>query len=686
MEVLVVLAAWWSLESWLTALWVAVGLGVVIFVHELGHFLAAKACGVKVEKFMIGFDIAGLKLSWRWGETEYGVGVLPLGGYVKMLGQEDNPYRIQEELQRAQDSQHPGGLDPRSYLAKPVGARMVIISAGVVMNVVLAFVLSSWAYWLGVPYPPAVVGQLTPGGAAWEQGLRPGDEIVQVDQVRQPQFRDLLHAVAFGDPEQGVELTIRRPGEAKPIHMRLRPKPIAAAPIPILGITSAQDVVLASVPVLPGTPAADATPEFQAGDRIVAIADQEIQNHAQLLAALVRHTDETIRVRVDRPGQQEPLEIKLAPNPMRRVGLVMAMGEIVAVRQGSPAALAQAANAPKDTPPGLQVGDLILEIRSEEDQRPLDLDPVTLPEQLRRLAGKSITVVVRRQGNLRLEFPHILLEEPQWVDLSYTPGTPIGAPGLGICYRIINRVQRVLPDSPAQRSGAFVPQEGSFTGEITQVKILQPPLPEELQDSPWMPQPELTIRLGKDHPNWPQVFLAMQNSLPGARMLVYLQGRDEPVELTIEESARWNFYQRGFLFRPLRYVRKAQSWGEALRLGARETGEQLTVVVRFLQNIRRLGGQIGGPITIFRQAAMHVQQGFVDFILFLALLSANLAVLNALPIPVLDGGHFVFLLYEAIRGKPVSPRVYIAITLLGFLFLLGLILVVTMMDISRLME
>ena len=64
----------------------------MIFVHELGHFLVAKACGVKCEKFYIGFDIGGSKLfKFQWGETEYGIGILPLGGYVKMLGQDDNP-------------------------------------------------------------------------------------------------------------------------------------------------------------------------------------------------------------------------------------------------------------------------------------------------------------------------------------------------------------------------------------------------------------------------------------------------------------------------------------------------------------------------------------------------------------------------------------------------------------------
>ncbi len=88
--------------NWPVVAAVAGGLGFVIFVHELGHFLVAKACGVKCEKFYLGFDIYGLKLcKFQWGETEYGIGILPLGGYVKMLGQDDNPTNMAEENRRA---------------------------------------------------------------------------------------------------------------------------------------------------------------------------------------------------------------------------------------------------------------------------------------------------------------------------------------------------------------------------------------------------------------------------------------------------------------------------------------------------------------------------------------------------------------------------------------------------------
>ena len=104
---LCLIATAWYLKSgfWIGIAEVAAGLGFVIFVHELGHFAVAKFCGVKVDKFYLGFDIAGLKLAkFRWGETEYGIGILPLGGYVKMLGQEDNPARLRAEIERAKEN------------------------------------------------------------------------------------------------------------------------------------------------------------------------------------------------------------------------------------------------------------------------------------------------------------------------------------------------------------------------------------------------------------------------------------------------------------------------------------------------------------------------------------------------------------------------------------------------------
>jgi len=147
---------WWlKIGSWWAIAQVVLGLGFVIFVHELGHFLVAKACGVKCEKFYVGFDVP-IKIFGRQilpaalfrkqiGETEYGIGMVPFGGYVKMLGQDDNPGNIEREIERSREGGDSGAaesagyidrneLDPRSYRAKTVPQRMAIISAGVIFN------------------------------------------------------------------------------------------------------------------------------------------------------------------------------------------------------------------------------------------------------------------------------------------------------------------------------------------------------------------------------------------------------------------------------------------------------------------------------------------------------------------------------------------------------------------------
>jgi len=267
---------------------IVLGLGMVIFIHELGHFLVAKLCGVKCEKFFIGFDIYGLKISKKWGETEYGIGILPLGGYVKMLGQDDNPYKAREEMERAKAAKEraqggdapPGDTaedqtnetpqyDPRSYLAQSVPKRMAIISAGVIMNVIFAFVVSVWAYSLGVKYEPPVIGTMVPGDPAWkvEPPLQPGDEIIEVNGIKEPRFtKDLQTQVIFADLNRGVPLLVKRPGETEPFTAVVYPEIPQDAYAPMIGLRPAPSTILdKKTPTTPGSAAADAKPAFQGG-------------------------------------------------------------------------------------------------------------------------------------------------------------------------------------------------------------------------------------------------------------------------------------------------------------------------------------------------------------------------------------------------------------------------------------
>ena len=120
-------------------------------------------------------------------------------------------------------------------------------------------------------------------------------------------------------------------------------------------------------------------------------------------------------------------------------------------------------------------------------------------------------------------------------------------------------------------------------------------------------------------------------------------------------------------------------------LGARETKESLSLVFIFVGKL--ITGDIpatmvGGPITIAGVAGMAAFEGIPSLLIFLTVLSANLAIINFLPIPILDGGHFVFLTYEAIMRRPVSEKFFIALQTIGLLFILSLMLFVIALDIG----
>jgi membrane-associated protease RseP (regulator of RpoE activity) len=177
---------------------------VVVLIHEAAHFGAAKAFGIKVEEFFVGF---GPRLwSFRRGETEYGVKALPLGGYVRIAGM--NPFLepTPEEL-------------PRTFGAKPAWQRTIVIAAGPATHFVLAFL--TLVVWLGVVGVPSefapVIGAVeptldgTPSPAA-EAGLQPGDEVITVDGIERPSDEELVLYTRehVGEP---ITLTVLRDGE-----------------------------------------------------------------------------------------------------------------------------------------------------------------------------------------------------------------------------------------------------------------------------------------------------------------------------------------------------------------------------------------------------------------------------------------------------------------------------------------
>ena len=197
---------------------VALGLGFVIFIHELGHFVLAKWNGVKVEKFSIGFGPT--IFGWWRGETEYVLAALPLGGFVKMLGE-------------GPEEQENKTTDPRAYPNKSVSARMAIISAGVIMNVFLAVACFVYYYGQERLEQPAVLGGVTAGSPAYEAGLLPGDEIVAIDDRRNLDYLGLIEKVLFSAQGQVLHFEVKRPGHERLIGVDIQPRREAPGDRPV---------------------------------------------------------------------------------------------------------------------------------------------------------------------------------------------------------------------------------------------------------------------------------------------------------------------------------------------------------------------------------------------------------------------------------------------------------------------
>lgn len=690
----------WGQNLWYGVI-AALGVGAVIFIHELGHFAVAKWCGVKCEKFYIGFGKPLLK--FQWGETEYGLGMIPLGGFVKMLGQDDNPAAAAAEMERARVDQ--GGAvetpvyDPRSYMAKPVWQRMAIISAGVIMNLVFAFVVASVAYAIGVPDSPCRVGGTVPGGGAWKADIQPGDTIKAINGEPVKRFDDLLGLIALGNNPDGIKIAYVREGEKEVREAIVQPnmKDIT----PRIGFRSALTNRLVDRkrlrkgmgPYLDGSPAAKVKPAFEPGDEIVKVGDMPVAHAWDIQRALAAAPSQPLTLTIRRVGENEEskeLTTVLDPAPLKTLGIQMRLDKIVAVQADSPAALVSIPPAvPVEetsgsalTALGLQPGDLITAIDGVDAQ---SLDPLRLPEMFRNRVGEPVRLKIQRKDGEKFEVEITPRDHTLFEAASEPSEQGMSIPALGIVCKVVNNIRVVEPNSVAAEKGL------EASDEIEWVEFL--PIPAD-PTKPDAPAPESLVGTEKRIPfgddikslDWPRFMDMLQLLQDGQAVRIKVKRLPEPVDLVPTISPDQFYPDRGLAFAPERIMIRANSFGEAVSLGAAETWKQATRVYRFIRQL--LFGNVsvkgtGGPFTIATGAFYLAAEGPSEFLMFLVMISANLAVINFLPIPVLDGGHFVFLAMEGIRGKPASEKVFIGATYAGLAFLLLVMGFVMFLDVYR---
>ncbi len=701
---LIIATSWLDLYWWWAVAQVVIGLGAVIFVHELGHFLVAKACGVKCEKFYVGFDFFDIKIGdrvlipralvkWTWGETEYGIGIIPLGGYVKMLGQDDNPGNIEQEIQRSQLEESEQGstsdstttqqhdfalaqglvdrekIDPRSYLAKSVPQRMAIISAGVIFNLFFAVIFAAIAFRSSVNYEPPVVGNVISGGPAWKADLT-GARLTQIgDTPVEGYFTyiNMAEEIAFSDGKpldlqyEKVDSTVTQNAVVTPQKGLVR-----QLDLPLIGVQPAMipkvgTNLSTNLATIQGNPAFEATPKFRKNDVIAQLDDTNITSGYALREYLARHADREVHfgVRREDEGQETQLTIPVGPNPRRELGFTTKWLEIANIQDHSPGEKA-----------GFQTGDEILKI----DGKPRG-DLFSLDQRMTLIARdnpRPVEFLVKR-GDQQIT----ITAEPRLprVIPAIESDRPVAIDTLGLAINLSHEIETSTVDG-------IKPGDQIETVEFILTAEQRDNLAyENLVSDPF-------FELSSEEISWAGVYTLMQQQPAGAKLKLGIQGNGsvDSVEITTTSSKEFYLHTRGIVLSRLQNTYTSPTWADAIRLGCYQTWYDASRVWRFLTKL--VGGKIsvsnlGGPGTIAMAATSEASQGTSRLLLFLTLLSANLAIVNFLPIPVLDGGHMLFLAYEGLFRRPVSEKAQIVLTYAGLIFILGLMLFVIYLDIGR---
>ncbi len=679
---------------------ILIGFGLVVFIHELGHFIAAKWAKVRVLAFAIGFGNA--MVSYRKGfgfrrgsseqeynewlvrkadganavdevisPTEYRLNVLPLGGYVKMLGQDDA---------------HPTYRDdsPDSYTSVPNWKRMVIISAGVVMNVLTAAILYVVVFTVGLQTEPPLVGTVASGSPAESatlvnadelgieaSGLKPGDRIVSINGNTPASFNDVILGSAMAKGESTMDVRVQREGFAEDLVFEMVPVKSDMG-LQEIGVGPAWTTTLREPPSEKESQLYRDTYERMGlgdvpfGSTLVSIDGVPVSQAAELGTIASQGGSNPSELTFELEG--ETTTVTLAPTPVFDVAQASVGGDEVSyqhvagftpVMQVGPID-----ESYKGHEQGLRTGDIFVR-----------LGATSYPNQVRGVAevqsraGNDIDATVLRRTDTGEELVDLTLR----VDRNGRIGFNIAG----------THEHTMLAES--------VKDGGSLFAEAAQIR----------------PGSRVVSIDGQSVQSFGDIQRTLQAALASSEtssieFVVELPLADDdgnPVQRTISvakmpehtqwaANMQWRFPIDTFVFMPEITTLKADGPIDALAMGLHET--QRVMKTTYLTFLRLFQGSVSpknlnGPVGIVHIGTVVVSKGFIWLLFFFALVNINLAVINFLPIPITDGGHMIFLLWEQFTGKPVSIAVQNAATLVGLVLIVSVFLFVTFNDISRLL-
>jgi len=347
---------------------VGVILGFMILIHEFGHYAAAKLLGVRVEVFSIGF---GKRLfGFRRGDTDYRIAAIPLGGYVKMSG--ENPMDERTD-------------DPGEFMSHPRWHRFIIAIAGPAMNILFAVGLLTCVYMVRYEYPavldePAVIGWVVQDTPAAKAGIQVGDRIVRIDGIENPTWEQVIPREAL-NPNQPLDVTIERGGQT--ITKTIVPEPFGPNQMGSAGWAPKEP----SFPITdlePGMPAEKAG--MKLGDEIVSVDGQPIAGLEAMIESLKRTKEKPIEITVMRDGKPlaftvQPVLSNLKGDERYRIGVASAPMKV--------SSLPLAAAFRRSVEQNKQGSLLILELVQKMVQRKISIRSIEGPIGIGRAAGQA---------------------------------------------------------------------------------------------------------------------------------------------------------------------------------------------------------------------------------------------------------------------------------------------------------
>jgi regulator of sigma E protease len=686
------------MEAFIVGLWgewlwpilqFVIGLGLVIFAHELGHFIAAKAVDIRVEQFALGFGtrLFGFKL----GETDYRINLLPLGGYVKMAGQEDFAPLKEEERP-----------DPRAFPNKSIGQRFAVISSGVVMNVVLAALLFIVVCLAGIRFLAPVIGGTVAGSPArnaeirWLEssyppsiGLEAGDKILAVGDKTIDRFPQLAAIAALSAPDREYEVVLERRKDQETLKGLTTIGVIDVGGTLQFGLLPALNTTFG---VLGEYLARD---PFMEGDRVIGIEGQRIDHHWQIMPVEETLDGEPKRVTLLRGDEATEVvirpELRMHPGVFFRRDGTRVSGEILRVT-GFPG----------------EEGFVTLRL-PEDEEVTLPLREVTWPARNEILDIAGLAPRLKVSAVMRNSSAHRAGMLPDDVIVEYGG---ISYPTLGQFLETTKEIADTLTSvivlrgiethslqiQPTRHKGRVL------AGIIAGPDLYNPVIAHVREGSPSAAAgittgASFTKVNGKEVGNWIDLFHAFRE-LHGEDVVIHF--RNDPEALPESEARIGVVEERVFHPDDYRFVlfpgprnftllmgdEMKMNPASAIIWGFQETVNFITMTYATLVSYFRgtvSAEEFRGPVGIGSIAIQAGREGVVPFLYFLAVISVSLAVINFLPIPVVDGGHAVFLLIEKIMGRPVPLRIQNAITMIGWALILFIFIALTWNDILRIL-